>query len=149
MEWIKGYEGLYKINRQGEIWSSYKKDFRILDLNTKGYHQICLRKNKHNNTMLVHRLLAIQYIPNPENKPLVDHINRTPLDNRLENLRWSTAVENMNNIGKFKSNTSGESNINFEDNAYRVHITYNKKKPVKDLSPCLKQSSGEIKLKLN
>lgn len=46
---------------------------------------------------LVHRLVAECFIPNPENKPEIDHINTNRSDNRVENLRWSTRGENQNN----------------------------------------------------
>ena len=45
----------------------------------------------------VHRLVAETFIPNPENKPEIDHINRNPSDNRMENLRWATRTENNRN----------------------------------------------------
>lgn len=45
----------------------------------------------------VHRIIAKYFVPNPENKPFVDHINRNTHDNRAENLRWVTHKENMNN----------------------------------------------------
>lgn len=48
-------------------------------------------------TYSIHRLVAQAFIPNPENKPTVDHINRDRLDNRVENLRWATYEEQQSN----------------------------------------------------
>ena len=65
----------------------------------KTYRNVLLRQNGKYKCITVHRLVAMCFIPNPDNKPQVDHINRNSLDNRVCNLRWVTAKENCNNRG--------------------------------------------------
>jgi hypothetical protein len=93
-----GYEGLYKINRGGDIWSCKTKKLLKYNLSDR-YYTVRLYKNKIQNSCLLHRLLAIQFIPNdnPINKNKVDHIDRDKLNNSLENLRWVTQSQNCRN----------------------------------------------------
>lgn len=66
----------------------------------KGYEYACVRLRTDigvTKTYSIHRLVAQAFIPNPENKPTVDHINRDRLDNRVENLRWATYTEQRGN----------------------------------------------------
>lgn len=103
---IEGYEGLYQVSNLGNVKSLERinknnrkvkeKILKPLKLNTK-YLSIVLCKNGKNNRFLVHRLVAQAFIPNPENKPCIDHINTDRTDNRVENLRWVTYKENSNN----------------------------------------------------
>lgn len=103
-EWrpINGYEGLYEVSNLGRVKSlSYKntKEERILKIfkDKDGYLMVNLSNNKITCRFRVHRLVAEAFIPNPENKPCVDHINTIKNDNRIENLRWVTYKENSNN----------------------------------------------------
>lgn len=94
MKWIKGYEGLYKITSDGEIFSIRGGRFLSLNYKKNGYVYIELNVNGVATNHRVHRLVAEAYIPNPENKPTVNHINGKKADNRAENLEWATVSEN-------------------------------------------------------
>lgn len=85
---INNYEG-YKITKDGKVWSNKSNIFLAIN-KCNGYLTINI-KNKNS---AVHRLVAETFIPNPENKPYVNHINSNKLDNRVENLEWVTQKEN-------------------------------------------------------
>ena len=92
---IIGYENLYKINKLGQILSN--KTTKILKnvLDNNGYYVVCLGKNKKKS---IHRLLAINFISNPNNYNIVDHIDMNKQNNNLENLRWvNNKINSRNN----------------------------------------------------
>lgn len=93
---IKNYEGLYQITDDGRVWSIKWKRY-LRPSTATGYSRVTLCKNGNHDTVSIHQLVAEAFIPNPENKPVVDHINTIKTDNRVVNLRWSTPPENMNN----------------------------------------------------
>lgn len=97
---IPGYEGKYAITTDGEVWSYSDQMFMSPWVHSCGYLMVSLQENKDfgkQKNCRVHRLVAMTYLPNPEGKEEVDHINKNRMDNRLENLRWVTSAENKAN----------------------------------------------------
>ena len=84
----------YKITIDGKIWSCYSKRFLRYKI-CNGYKTFTVTfKREHNlaktKSYSIHRLLALVFIPNPNNLPFVNHINENKLDNSLDNLEWVT-----------------------------------------------------------
>jgi len=108
---IQDYPG-YFIHRDGKVWSDKSKRF-LKTYNMRGYKALKLWKNNKGKAFLIHRLIAIHYIPNPNNYPQVDHINRVRQDNRIQNLRWVTPSMNNDNSSVNTNNKCGIKNISY------------------------------------
>lgn len=97
---IEGYVN-YQVSSIGTIRRKTKtKGYKYLKKSVNpqsGYIQATLCSNGKCHVFKVHQLVAQAFIPNPENKPCIDHINTDRTDNRVENLRWVTHKENLNN----------------------------------------------------
>ena len=116
---IQGYPD-YLIHEDGKVWSKPRSGTRgkwskggwIKPTKSRGYHRIGLRRDGKQKFFSVSRLVAQHYIPNPENKPEVDHIDRDKDNNHVSNLRWATSKENNHNRRKImRNNTSGHQYI--------------------------------------
>lgn len=108
MEFIKGYENLYKINSNGEIYSCWYKKIMTYNETEDGYYYVNLSREDGRKKYRIHRLLAIQFIPNPDNLPEVDHIDRNKKNNSLDNLRWVSKKDNRNNRADIIENLTDE-----------------------------------------
>lgn len=112
---IKGFEGYYEVSSIGRIRSvdryvhsgikhnnSRLVKGRMLkqSLKKNGYFSVDLSKDNKVKTMLVHRIVAINFIENPNNKKVVNHKNANKQDNRIENLEWVTDGENKDHAKK-------------------------------------------------
>ena len=106
-KYIPQYEGLYSIDKSGQVFSHKSGKFLKPYPNHRKYLMVQLYKNGQNKRITVHRLVAITYIPNPNNLPEIDHIDTDRQNNNVNNLRWCTRKENCNNPLSLKH--SGES----------------------------------------
>lgn len=94
---VKSFEGLYEVSNLGRVRSLLCAGrIRSPQPNHKGYLKVGLRKNGHLYMRRVSRLVAEAFVPNPDHKPHVNHINEDKTDNRACNLNWMTAEENNN-----------------------------------------------------
>lgn len=91
---VVGFEGLYAVTSCGKVWSYKSNKFMAQRYDDDGYLRVNLRKDGKAYTKHIHRLVAEAYIPNPEGKPQVDHIDEVKTHNWLKNLRWATPGEN-------------------------------------------------------
>ncbi len=125
----------YLIYNDGRVWSKKRNIFMKVQNDKDGYKGVGLSNKRlkiRNKTHKVHRLVAIHYIPNPENKPEVDHINRIVYDNRVENLRWATRTENRKNQGLSIRNTTGHKHIHYDKTQNKLKWRFHYSNPHKN-----------------
>lgn len=90
---IEGCPG-YAITSDGQVWSFKTNKYLKQKIDRYGYPCVSLSINNKNKTMTVHRLVAEAFIPNPDNKPTVNHKDENKLNNSVNNLEWMTVAEN-------------------------------------------------------
>lgn len=94
--YLNGYETKYKVSNDGRIWSEYLQDFLKPYFSKGGYLRVKINFGDRNKKFMVHRLVAMAFIYNPQPEVLtqVDHINNDRTDNNVNNLRWVTPKQN-------------------------------------------------------
>jgi hypothetical protein len=131
-EWkfVEGYEGLYEVSNLGQVKSYHSNKILKPKVNPRGYLCVNFYKDKKQSTKIIHKLVALAFIPNINDKPFIDHINRVKTDNRAVNLRWVTPQENNFNLSKPKDNKSGYTGVGWlkSRNKYYAEIKANGKK---------------------
>lgn len=127
---IKGYEGYYQISNLGNVKSLERRVVksngviqnrkeRIMNKrkSTDGYYMAKLTLNNQSKNIAIHRLVAIHFIPNPNNLPEVNHKDLNRTNNNVENLEWIAHIDNVrysSNQGRYKGRY-GEKNPNYKN----------------------------------
>ena len=98
---VVGYEGYYQVSNLGRIYSiprnHTKGGFRKLHLDKDGYARVDLYNKNHKGKLFgVHRLVALAFIPNPQNLPMINHKDENPNNNCVDNLEWCDCKYNNN-----------------------------------------------------
>lgn len=133
---VLGYEGLYQVSNLGRVrsldrgmyvrqdryaqprWVNRKGRILKPNLDGKGYPFVRLCSFGIPKQIMVHRLVALHFIPNPESKPVVNHIDFNPLNSRADNLEWCSIRENnMHSIHKRRYPAIQKSFFNEQDRA--------------------------------
>ncbi len=136
---IKGYEGLYQVSNLGNVKSlkinknlSYRKSGR-----DRAYLTVSFRKDNASKSYYIHRLVAQTFIPNPENKPQVNHKDENTMNNCVDNLEWCTTRYNINyGTRSLKSKSSSLLYIlkkNYNDNKQLIETAEKLNKMIKEL----------------
>lgn len=93
---VDGYDGEYYVSPDGRVYSTKRNILLKSNKSKTGYLRLSLcKKGNKPKCWLVHRIVAIAFIPNNKNKPEVNHLNGIKSDNRVTNLQWATKAENL------------------------------------------------------
>lgn len=152
---IKGYEGLYQVSNLGEIKSLCRKKGFLIGKekilkptkNNKGYLYVTLRKSMQSKKMLVHQIVALTFINNPNKCKILNHKDGNPSNNCVDNLEWCTQKYNVNhcykilgykgsNYKKYGKNSNNHKSIN----------QYNKERDFIRTWDCIKDASEELNI---
>ena len=135
---VEDFEGLYQVSNLGRIKSVFREGTKggiIKQFSAKGYMKVNLHKNGEEHFIYTHRIVAIAFVPNPNKKPQVNHINGNKHDNRAINLEWNTSAENLEHsienglrslrkVGQFKNGELVAIYRSCNYAAQKTHIQY-------------------------
>jgi hypothetical protein len=122
----------YKISNLGNVKSFKRSKEKIMKthISDKGYYSVNLINEDGSSLLKIHRLIAKEFIPNPDNLPFIDHIDGNRLNNNIENLRWASYQQNCFNRKSIKDTSSKYKGVswNKQCNKFIAYIQVNGKK---------------------
>ena len=125
---VQGYPN-YEVSICGQV-RNVKTNRTLKPWIYDGYRLVKLCKNNNKETLKIHRLVALNFIPNIENCKCIDHIDNNRFNNTISNLRWCSNQQNCYNLSLRKSNTSGIKGISWNKvlQKWKVYISFNSKR---------------------
>lgn len=151
---IKKFEGYYEISNLGNIRSIertiitknnvqriVKSKQLKLSVNEHGYLITTIRINNVPYNLKIHRIVAQTFIPNPDNKKTVNHIDCNKLNNAVSNLEWSTHSENIQH--------AYDNNLNYSDSQYKAVLQYSKQGEFIQEYKSISEAKKTLKIKGN
>lgn len=121
---VKDYED-YSVSSFGRVRNDKTDKIMKPSKNTQGYYQVGLYKNGKEKKHRVNRLVAIAFLPNHDNKPMVDHIDENKMNNNITSLRWATRSQNGYNKGKQKNNMTGFNGVSLHKGSQKYNAQIN------------------------
>ena len=110
----------YEVSSHGRVRNNVRGKILSSGMSSCGYFIVVLSKDGHKKTHTVHRLVAFAFCLNPNGYDVVDHIDKSRINNMFNNLRWCTSSENNRNTTKSKRNTSGNKGVVKHGNSWQA-----------------------------
>lgn len=140
----------YSATSDGRIYSHNLNKFMMFSKMPEGYLRLNIKNDNGQKKFLVHRLIALTFIPNPENKPQVNHIDSNKSNNCINNLEWITNQENRNHaLRQYKTISIILKNYSLKDYSIKdyMRVEYNIRKAKTEitiLNKDLKKDNNEV-----
>lgn len=147
---LPGFNGRYRIYTTGKVWDKHLKVFLIARPNSTGYLRVRLYDGKR---YFIHRLVALTYIPNPDNLPIVMYLDNDIHNNQVINLKWGTGSDNIKQAfrdGRIKTTYKPGKGPGLKgENHPMSKLTYNQRKEIESLYRTGKYTMRKLSIRYN